>query len=194
MLWAPLSPCASFSVTTHHVYLGGSFSSSTQSHIRPPAFIYPSHSAFDCRHERGMHGPARFADLWTPLTAAWQSTVWELLGQGSECLHCTSLVKGILFFAPCLRQRAACSKCYCLALQPEAFFRAFFCSVSPVGTHPTSPTLCSLYGRNANWMILLQIPSSRRTGLRSRTPSGKGVGRGGLRVQQTLKLSLSVWS
>lgn len=46
----------------------------------------------------------------------------------------------------------------------------------PAGTHLTSQTHCSLYERSANWMMSWQIPHSRRTGLHSRTLSGKGFG------------------
>lgn len=44
------------------------------------------------------------------------------------------------------------------------------------GTRLTSQTHCSLYERNVNWMMSWQIPCSRRTGLHSKTLSGKGFG------------------
>lgn len=42
------------------------------------------------------------------------------------------------------------------------------------GIHLTSQIHCSLYERNVNWMMSRQIPFSRRTGLHSKTLSGKG--------------------
>lgn len=55
-----------------------------------------------------------------------------------------------------------------LVLLPAPFLTA--------GIHLTSQTHCSLYGRNVNWMMSWQIPCSRRTGLLSKTLSGKGFG------------------
>lgn len=43
------------------------------------------------------------------------------------------------------------------------------------GIHLTLQIHCSLYERNVNWMMSYQIPFSRRTGLHSKTLSGKGV-------------------
>lgn len=42
------------------------------------------------------------------------------------------------------------------------------------GIHLTLRIHCSLYERNVSWMMSYQIPFSRRTGLHSKTLSGKG--------------------